>query len=60
MGLSIIMRIECDHIVSLRKFLADNRIMIYSEDTEDGWVNVNCGQCKVVYETVLDDGADCD
>lgn len=50
---------ECEHMTELRTYLQSNQISIYSEHGDNGWVNVHCGQCKTIYETVIKQKALC-
>jgi hypothetical protein len=39
----------------LMPFLKD-KFYIYSENTDDGWVNVNCKRCHNTHEIVIKNG----
>lgn len=44
---------NCEHISELEKYLAENKLHIWSEHGEDGFVNIHCTTCKTTYEVVL-------
>lgn len=45
----------CTPLLSLRRFLEDNHMSVWSEHGEspDGWVNVGCADCRRTYEVTL-------
>jgi hypothetical protein len=46
----------CLHVCisRLRLFLQNNKLTIWGELTENGWVNVHCDRCKCTHEVRLD------
>ena len=45
----------CEHLLSLRNYLEDTGLSVYSEHGEspNGWVNVHCPKCHRTYGVTL-------